>query len=242
MVAHEQHDPVAGLKPAGAQTGSEARGVPGPLGVGGHRLAAAEDGGAIRVFQRFALQEVGEVHGGVSEAFSDTIHSTHAPDVPPLIDALLDPGRYPHPVDRVDLLQTHGAWVLLAGDRAYKIKKPVCLYFMDFSSLDRRRAACAAELRVNSRFAPAETASRIYLAALPITGTPQAPVIGGDPSQAIEWAVQMRRFPEADRLDHVAARGELTPAMLQALARHVAGFQARRPWPVPTAPGAGLKT
>ncbi|MCU0956423.1 MAG: AAA family ATPase [Hydrogenophaga sp.] len=148
------------------------------------------------------------------------------PDVPPLIDALLDPGRYPHPVDRVELLQTHGAWVLLAGDRAYKIKKPVCLSFMDFSSLDRRRAACEAELRVNSRFAPAETASRIYLAALPITGTPQAPVIGGDPSQAIEWAVQMRRFPEADRLDHVAARGELTPAMLQALARHVASFQA----------------
>jgi len=148
------------------------------------------------------------------------------PDVPPLIDALLDPARYPHPVDRVEMLQTHGAWVLLAGDRAYKIKKPVTLSFMDFSTLDRRRAACEAELRVNSRFAPAEGTSRIYLAALPIIGTPQAPVIGGDPSQAIEWAVQMRRFPEADRLDHVAARGQLTPAMLQALARHLASFQA----------------
>jgi len=148
------------------------------------------------------------------------------PDVPPLIAALLDPTRYPHPVDRVEMLQTHGAWVLLAGDRAYKIKKPVALSFMDFSTLEKRRTACEAELRVNSRFSPTDPASRIYLAALPITGTLQAPVIGGDPAQAIEWAVQMRRFPEADRLDHVAARGELTPAMLQALARHVAGFQA----------------
>lgn len=148
------------------------------------------------------------------------------PDVPPLIDALLDPARYPHPVDRVELLQTHGAWVLLAGERAYKIKKPVALTFMDFSTLDRRRSACEAEMRVNGRFAPADQAARIYVAALPITGTPQAPVIGGDPSQAIEWAVQMRRFPEADRLDHVAARGELTLPMLQALTRHVADFQA----------------
>ncbi|HMN93983.1 MAG TPA: AAA family ATPase [Hydrogenophaga sp.] len=146
--------------------------------------------------------------------------------VPPLIAALLEPTRYPHPVDRVELLQTHGAWVLLAGDRAYKIKKPVALSFMDFSTLDKRRTACEAELRVNSRFAPSDPTSRLYLAALPITGTAQAPVIGGEPAQAIEWAVQMRRFPEADRLDHVAARGELTPAMLQALARHVAGFQA----------------
>ncbi len=146
--------------------------------------------------------------------------------VPPLISALLDPTRHPHPVDRVELLQTHGAWVLLAGDRAYKIKKPVALSFMDFSTLDKRRAACEAELRVNSRFAPPDPASRIYLAALPITGTAQAPVIGGDPEKAIEWAVQMRRFPELDRLDHVAARGELTSAMLQALARHVASFQA----------------
>ncbi|TNF60531.1 MAG: hypothetical protein EP306_08590 [Burkholderiales bacterium] len=146
--------------------------------------------------------------------------------VPPLIAALLEPARYPHPVDRVELIQTHGAWVLLAGDRAYKIKKPVSLPFMDFSTLERRRAACEAELRVNSRFAPADPAARIYLAALPVTGTPQAPVIGGDPGQAIEWLVQMRRFPEADRLDHVAGRGGLTPAMMQALARHVAAFQA----------------
>lgn len=138
------------------------------------------------------------------------------------------------------LLQTHGAWVLLAGEHAYKIKKPVCLPFMDFSTPALRRAACEAELRVNRRFAPADSAQHIYREALPITGTPDAPVLGGDPAQALEWAVHMRRFPEADRLDHVAQRGELTPAMVQALARHVADFQARAavaptdsPWGTP---------
>lgn len=147
--------------------------------------------------------------------------------VPPLIAALQTRAPYPHPVERVELMQTHGAWVLLAGGHAYKIKKPVRLPFMDFGTLDKRRAACAAELRVNSRFAPADPAARIYLDAVPITGTADAPVIGGDPAQALEWAVHMRRFPEADRLDHVAQRGELTPAMVQALARHLVAFAAQ---------------
>lgn len=146
-------------------------------------------------------------------------------ELPELITALLATTRYPHAVDRVELMQTHGAWVLLAGDRAYKMKKPVALPFMDFSTLDKRRTACEAELRVNRRFAPADPAAQIYLSALPVTGTPTHPVIGGDPSQAIEWAVQMRRFPETDRLDHVAERGELSATMLQTLARHLAAFQ-----------------
>lgn len=160
--------------------------------------------------------------------------------LPPLIAALLNPARYPHPVTRVELMQTHGAWVLLAGEHAYKIKKPVRLPFMDFGTLALRHAACQAELRVNRRFAPANPAEHLYREALPITGTPAAPVLGGDAAQAIEWAVHMRRFPEADRLDHVAQRGELTPAMVQALARYVAGFQDRAavapadsPWGTP---------
>ena len=61
--------------------------------------------------------------------------------LPPLIAALLNPARYPHPVTRVELMQTHGAWVLLAGEHAYKIKKPVRLPFMDFGTLALRHAA-----------------------------------------------------------------------------------------------------
>ncbi len=147
--------------------------------------------------------------------------------LPPLIAALLEPARYPHPVDRVELMQTHGAWVLLAGAHVYKIKKPVSLPFMDFGTLARRRAACEAELRVNRRFEGPDPATHIYREALPITGEPASPRLGGEAAAAIEWAVHMRRFPEADRLDHVAARGELTVAMVQRLARELAAFQAR---------------
>ncbi|PKO44433.1 MAG: hypothetical protein CVU30_05225 [Betaproteobacteria bacterium HGW-Betaproteobacteria-3] len=148
---------------------------------------------------------------------------------PPLITALLDPARYPHPVAQVSCIETHGAWVLLAGDHAYKIKKPVRLPFMDFSTLALRRAACLAEIRVNRRFESANPATHLYLAALPLVGTPEAPrwgQPGTDDGEAIEFAVHMRRFDEAGRLDHVGQRGALTPAHLHALARRMADFQA----------------
>ena len=160
--------------------------------------------------------------------------------VPPLIAALLQPARYPHAVQRVELVQTHGAWVLLAGEFAYKIKKPVRFPFMDFGSLAARRHACETEIRVNRRFQRHDQpATHLYLNVLPITGTAEDPRWGaaGDEGQAIEFAVRMRRFDEALRLDHVCARGGLTPAHLVGLARRMASFQrqaavadATRPW------------
>jgi aminoglycoside phosphotransferase family enzyme len=91
-----------------------------------------------------------------------------SPPLPPLIKALLDPARYPHPAAHVELIETHASWLLLAGDFAYKIKKPVVLPFLDYGTLERRRACCEAELRLNRRFAP-----QLYLAVLPIVGSPK---------------------------------------------------------------------
>ncbi len=148
--------------------------------------------------------------------------------LPPLIRALLDPGLYTGAPERVELVQTHGAWVLLAGDSAYKIKKPVRLSFMDFSTLALRQAACEAELRVNGRFAPRAGAQAIYREVLPIVGTPDAPRWGRpdqDAAQAIEFAVHMRRFDEAGRLDHLCHSGQLQPAHMVQLARRMADFQ-----------------
>ncbi|MFM6985144.1 MAG: AAA family ATPase [Hydrogenophaga sp.] len=148
--------------------------------------------------------------------------------LPPLITALLDPTRYPHALQRVELVQTHGAWVLLAGEYAYKIKKPVRFPFMDFSTLALRRHACEAELRVNRRFQRHDQpATHLYQDVLPITGTAADPHWGaaGDKGQAIEFAVRMRRFDEALRLDHLCARGLLTPAHMAGLARRMASFQ-----------------
>ncbi len=137
-----------------------------------------------------------------------------------LIDALSRPGAYPHPVDRVEVLQTHISYVLLAGDYAYKIKKPVNLGFLDFSTLDARRRCCEEELRLNRR-----TAADIYLATVRITGTVVAPVLDGD-GPAIEYAVKMRRFAQDDLLDRMAERGECSPALVDALARKLAAFHA----------------
>jgi aminoglycoside phosphotransferase family enzyme/gluconate kinase len=136
----------------------------------------------------------------------------------PLIRALLDPDRYDHPVARVELVETHISWVLLAGEYAYKIKKPVDLGFLDFSTLPKRRHFCEEELRLNRRLAP-----QIYLGVVPITGTIAVPRIGaaGEP---IEYAVKMRRFAQEAQLDRVLGRGELKPQHIDALADELARF------------------
>lgn len=149
-----------------------------------------------------------------------------AEPLPPLIQALLQPANHPAGTGLVELIETHGAWVLLAGEQVYKIKKPVKLPFMDFSTLALRRAACEAEIRVNRRFEPGDPAARIYVEALPITGTPEHPVLGGATAEAFEFAVHMRRFDDALQLDHLCQRGGLSAAHLLDLVRRVAAFQA----------------
>ena len=136
-----------------------------------------------------------------------------------LIAALLQPGRYPHPATTVEHLQTHISHVLLAGDYAYKIKKPLNLGFLDFTSLERRKYYCEEELRLNGRLAP-----EIYLDCLPISGEPAHPVLGSEAGAAIDYAVRMRRFPQDALLDRVLAAGRLEPRHLDALARRLAEF------------------
>jgi uncharacterized protein len=145
---------------------------------------------------------------------------TGAADLDRLIAALREPARYPHAVGTVELLQTHISYILLAGDYAYKIKKPVNLGFLDFSTLDARRHYCEEELRLNRRTAPG-----LYLDVLPIGGSASAPVIGG--GAAIEYALRMRRFDQDALLDRMARRGTLAPWHIDALARGLAAFHGR---------------
>src|SRR4029453_11302550 len=102
-----------------------------------------------------------------------------------MLSALRDPACYPHPVQRTEILETHISWVILTGNHAYKIKKPVNLGFLDFTSLAARRHFCEEELRLNRRFAP-----DIYLDLVAITGSAGAPHVGGA-GPAIEYAVKM---------------------------------------------------
>lgn len=137
--------------------------------------------------------------------------------LPSLIEALLERIRQENGADNVELRETHISWVLLTGHYAYKIKKPITLPFVDYSSIEARRAFCEAELSLNRRYAPA-----IYLGLEPIGGTPDDPQLGKMP--AIEWAVKMSRFDETCRLDHVCARGELTPELVSGLVKTIVSF------------------
>ena len=144
---------------------------------------------------------------------------------PPLIRALTDPARFPHPVERVEVVETHISYVLLTGDYAYKIKKPLDLGFLDFSTLAKRREACEEEVRINRRTAP-----DLYLGVVPITGSPTDPGLEGD-GEPFEVAVRMAQFDPAQRADRCLERGELTAEHLRGLGRRVADLHEQAAGP-----------
>src|SRR5215831_16395732 len=126
--------------------------------------------------------------------------------------------------------QTHAAIVFLAGDRALKVKRAVRYPFLDFSSLDKRKAACEAELAINRKFAP-----QLYRRVVPVTRDGDGALAldgGGEP---VEWAVEMARFDEDRTLDRLAQRGELDEKLLAKLAVMVAAMHERAE-PVEPAP------
>ncbi len=137
-----------------------------------------------------------------------------------LISALLEPARYDHAYENIELIETHISWVLLTGTYAYKIKKAVNFGFLDFSTLEKRRFYCEEELRLNRRFAP-----QLYLDVVPISGTQQQPILNGA-GTAIEYAVKMRQFQQESLLDRLLENGRLSPAEVDEAAREVARFHA----------------
>jgi aminoglycoside phosphotransferase family enzyme/predicted kinase len=137
-----------------------------------------------------------------------------------LVRALCDPVAFPGAPDRVQLVETHLSSVLLAGDFAYKLKKPVQFGFVDFSTPAKRRFFCEEELRLNRR-----TAGDLYLDLVPITGTVDAPRVGGS-GDALEFAVRMHRFADGMLLDHLAREGALAAATVDRLADRIARFHA----------------
>jgi aminoglycoside phosphotransferase family enzyme/adenylate kinase family enzyme len=140
------------------------------------------------------------------------------PDTPQLIMAMLKPEFYDHPVQTCQLVETHISWVILTGDFVYKIKKPVDFGFLDFSSLQQRKFYCEEELRLNRRLAP-----DLYLDIIKISGSAENPVLGGK-NKALEYAVKMLQFSPDMQLDHVLARNELNPEMIDSIASLIADF------------------
>ncbi len=125
---------------------------------------------------------------------------------------------YDHPVDNIQLIETHISWVILTGKFAYKIKKPVDFGFLNFSTIEKRQRYCEQELRLNSRLAPT-----MYLDVVAITNTPEKPCISGS-GPIFEYAVKMKQFPQSAQLDNMLAAGILKAVHMDALACMAAKF------------------
>jgi aminoglycoside phosphotransferase family enzyme/predicted kinase len=129
-----------------------------------------------------------------------------------------------HGGDAVRRIDTHAASVFLAGGRAIKVKRAVKFPFLDYSTLERRKAACEAEIAVNRPSAP-----QIYRGVVAITKAPDGSFrIGGD-GTPVEWAVDMRRFDEDATLDNLAERGRIDAKLAEKLAQAVFAAHAKAP-------------
>ncbi len=159
-----------------------------------------------------------------------------AADEPTLADKvefLSRPGAYPHSVDELTRRETHMSWVFLAGDKVYKLKKPVRFPYLDFSTLGRREAACRAEVSLNRRLAP-----DVYIGVTPLVVSPRGLSLGGAGS-IIDWLVVMHRLDDHWVLEHILREGRLQTSQLDRLVTTLVRFY-RRARPAFVSPGFHL--
>jgi aminoglycoside phosphotransferase family enzyme/predicted kinase len=135
---------------------------------------------------------------------------------------LADPAAYGGGLKKVRRIDTHAASVFLAGDRALKIKRAVRFPFLDYSTLAKRKAACAAEIEVNRRLAP-----KLYRGVVAITRESDGRLAIGGAGAPVEWAVDMTRFDENRTLDHLTH--EIDDDLADALGRAVAAAHETAP-------------
>lgn len=142
--------------------------------------------------------------------------------IPSLIEQMMQPGFYPHPVkEPIRLMQTHVSYVFLTGDYAYKVKKPVNFGFLNFSTLEARQHFCLQEIQMNQANAP-----ELYLEVLPITESGERVELNGT-GQPVEYVLKMREFPQDDLFICMFEQGRLTEAHMEDLGRIVAQFHAK---------------
>lgn len=140
------------------------------------------------------------------------------------LDFLRRPDSYGVGVTQVDVIETHMSWVFLAGDRVFKLKKPVCTDYVDFSSVDTRCFYCHEELRLNRRLAP-----DVYLSVETLSCDADGKLCFGASQERIDCLVQMRRLPERGMLAHVLAQGTADTSVMQRVAARLADFHRDLP-------------
>ena len=142
-----------------------------------------------------------------------------ADDQRDVIDFLNRPSSYEAAVERVDVIETHASLVFLAGDRAYKLKRAVKYPYLDFTTAERRRLACGAELVLNRRTAP-----ELYLEVGALGRMSDGRVGFATDGPPIDWLVVMRRFDQTLLFDALAKTGRLSAPLMNELAGHIAAF------------------
>jgi len=144
-----------------------------------------------------------------------------------LLDALRNPAFYPDPTQHVEVRETHASVVFLTDHYAYKIKKPVNLGFLDYSTLARRHFFCTQELRLNRRLCP-----DVYLDVMALRREPHGYSFSGH-GPVVEYALKMRRLPDTSTLAALLRHDTVAPQTIQALAQRLAAFHAASPPPPP---------
>jgi hypothetical protein len=139
-------------------------------------------------------------------------------NLPKFIKAMLDPSFYPHETEKVQLVQTHISFVLIAGEYAYKVKKPVDFGFLNFTTLEQREHFCQQELLLNRRLCPT-----LYLDVLPITQTEESFSLSGA-GKTVEFCLKMARMPEDKMMAKVIQAGELGAKKLDEIVAILVGF------------------
>ncbi len=121
----------------------------------------------------------------------------------------------------IEVLETHISWVFLDQEEVWKVKKPVAMGFLDFSTANKRRWACNEEVRLNRRLAP-----DVYLGVEPITLSRSGRHRFGGAGQPVDWAVHMVRLSDEARADHRLASERLSAEDVERIASHLAKFHA----------------
>ncbi|MFC1935005.1 hypothetical protein ACFLXZ_01670 [Chloroflexota bacterium] len=142
-------------------------------------------------------------------------------ELPKLIQALLDPKGYPEPPKGIELVQTQMSFILLADDYVYKIKKPVNLGYLDYTSLEKRHFYCHQEVELNRRLCP-----DTYLGVVPVTHHQGQTMIAGK-GEALEYAVKMRRLPPEAMLDVLLTKNKVSAQMITVVGGKLAEFHRK---------------
>ncbi len=141
-----------------------------------------------------------------------------------IVQTMLQPEFYPHNPSQVEFIETHISYVFIAGNFVYKVKKPVSLGFLDFSTLEKRKHYCLEELRLNRRLA-----SSIYIEVVSISEDNKGNLSLGwtEKNQIKEYAVKMKKLPHERLLINLIPRGKIDTSVINALSRKLVDFHSK---------------